>query len=150
MKTNKLAFLATALLFIVLNSVAQPFTKSDYQHGKLNPMRTCFDVNLYEITLKVNPSQKYISGKNQISFTILKNTRKIQLDLFASMQIDSILYQNKTIPFERDSNAFFISFNKKIKKGSQQSLTVFFSGRPIEAKKAPWDGGFVWSKDTTN
>jgi aminopeptidase N len=150
MKTNKLAFLATALLFIVLNSVAQPFTKSDYQHGKLNPMRTCFDVNLYEITLKVNPSQKYISGKNQISFTILKNTRKIQLDLFASMQIDSILYQNKTIPFERDSNAFFISFNKKIKKGSQQSLTVFFSGRPLEARKAPWDGGFVWSKDTTN
>ncbi len=149
MKINKFAFLALGISFIILNSAAQPFSKTDYQHGKLNPLRSCFDVNRYEITLKVTPLQKYISGNNLISFTALKNIHKIQLDLFAIMKIDSIIYLNKSIHFDRDSNIFVINFENKILKGTKSSLTIYFSGKPLEAKKAPWDGGFVWSKDTS-
>ncbi len=138
------------IVFLISNKItAQPFSKSDYTHGKLNPWRTCFDVNRYEITLRVNPANKYIIGHNIISFTATKAISKMQLDLFETMHIDSIIYKNKNINYTRDSNAFYIIFNKKIKKASKQIITIYFSGNPTEAKKAPWDGGFVWSKDTS-
>ncbi|MFA9214694.1 MAG: hypothetical protein ACEQSR_12745 [Candidatus Methylacidiphilales bacterium] len=55
-------------LLITLKVSSQPFSKQDYLHGKLTKLRSSFDVKMYEITVKVNIDQKYISGKNDILF----------------------------------------------------------------------------------
>ncbi|MFN6082266.1 MAG: M1 family peptidase, partial [Bacteroidota bacterium] len=66
------------------------FTRYDYLHGKLNPMRTCIDVKQYEITLKVEPDKKYISGHNDITFYSKNDFRKLQIDLHWKLRIDSV------------------------------------------------------------
>ncbi|MES2559418.1 MAG: M1 family metallopeptidase [Bacteroidota bacterium] len=141
------------ILFLVLLAAnvqaQQKFTRYDYLHGKLTPLRTCFNVKHYDITLKVEPATKFISGSNTITFAVEKDFKKLQLDLFAALHIDSIVFYGKQLSYTRDSNAVCIDLGLKIKKGAIGKLRVYYSGNPPAAKKAPWDGGFVWTKDSS-
>lgn len=149
---------AKPLLFLILSfflggfqayGQQKTFTRYDYLHGKLNPMRTCIDVKQYEITLKVEPDKKYISGHNDITFYSKNDFRKLQIDLHWKLRIDSVVYGNMHLPFTRDSSFTFIDFGFSVKKNQLRKLKIYYSGKPHEAKKAPWDGGFVWSKDAS-
>jgi aminopeptidase N len=150
-KTYPLAnqfFYTMLLMFMSISLSAQTkFTKANYLQGKLTPLRTCFNVVYQDITVKVEPAKKFITVCNKLTFKTEADFKTIQLDLFAVMNIDSIVFENNKLVYNRDSNAFFITFPKSIKKGSINTISVYASGNPPVAKKAPWDGGFVWSKD---
>lgn len=144
----KKVFLLSFLLLGVLTAGAQNYTRRDSLQGGLRPERTCFDVQRYDLNITLNPERKYISGYNDITFKVLENTGRIQLDLFENMQIDSIAFNGARLKYKRDEDAVFINFPEKLKKGSEQKLRFYYSGTPIVAKNAPWDGGFVFSKDS--
>src|SRR5699024_6127610 len=97
-------------------------TRSDSLRGGLSAERTYFDILKYNLTVEVNPEEKYISRKNEITFEVLKNAEKIQLDLFENMQIDSILFQGKKLKYNREFNAVFIDFPHVLKSGEIQKL----------------------------
>ncbi len=123
------------------------YTRADSLRGSLRPERTNYDVEKYHLDIKVEPERKYISGFNTISFNVKNELPVMQIDLFKNMQIDSIIHGKGKLDYTREYNAVFIHFNKPLKKGSQDSIQVFYSGHPIIARNAPWDGGFVWSED---
>ncbi len=126
------------------------FTRKDSLQGGFNNARICFDVKHYELNIKVNPEEKSIVGYNEIQFEILENTSEIQLDLFQNMNIDSIIYKKNRLNYKREFNAVFIDFPSELKPKSEQSLKFYYSGKPIIAKNAPWEGGFVFKKDSNN
>jgi len=142
-------FISFLLVVLFGNLSAQPFSKQDYLHGKLTKLRTCFDVKSYEITVKVDIEKRFISGKNEITFLAVTDLNKIQIDLKRPMKIEKVVFEDKNLLYEQDSNAYFINFTQKITKGSLAKITVFFSGFPPIAKNAPWDGGFVFKKDSS-
>ena len=135
------------LLFGFQSISAQNFTRKDSLQGGLRIDRTCFDVLRYELNIKVNIDEKIISGYNDITFKIVSNTKKIQLDLFENMTIDSIIYKDKKLDYKRDFNAVFVNFPEELKFGNTEKLRFYYFGKPIIAKNAPWDGGFVFRKD---
>ncbi|WP_308225096.1 hypothetical protein [Flavobacterium sp. J372] len=63
------------------------------------------------------------------------------------MKVDSIVFEGKRLTYKRDNDAVFITFPKQLKKGNEYALRFHYSGKPLVAKRAPWDGGFVFSKD---
>jgi aminopeptidase N len=127
----------------------ETFTRKDSLHGSLRFERTCFNVLHYGLDIKINPDEKSIIGYNEISFKVLENTETIQMDLFENMKIDSIVFNAKKLNYKRDFNAVFINFpNTLTKELPTQKLRFYYSGKPIIAKRAPWDGGFVFSYDT--
>ncbi|WP_310556738.1 M1 family metallopeptidase [Flavobacterium sp.] len=136
-----------SLLFFTSLLSAQNVTHRDSLQGGLRPERTCFDVLRYDLNIKINPDEKTIVGYNEISFKVVENTTKIQLDLFENMQIDSIVFQSKKLTYKRDALAVFVTFPKVLVINSEQKLHFYYSGKPIIAKRAPWDGGFVFNKD---
>src|SRR5690554_5996724 len=143
-------FLIISLSSLLHSQVFQgqkEYTRADSLRGSLRPERISFDVLKYNLNVKVEPDKKYISGFNKISFRVLENMPRMQLDLFANMKVDSILYHGKKLNYEREFNAVFISFENALKSGTTDSLSFFFSGQPTIAVKPPWDGGFVFSKD---
>lgn len=146
-------YLSIILVFCAFNLQAQllteatNFTQKDSLRGGLRFERTCFNVLHYDLDVQINPDDKYISGSNTITFKILEATQKIQLDLYKNLTIDSIVSKNQQLKFERIHNAVFIEFEDEIKKGETQKVEVFYRGKPTEAKRAPWDGGFDFSKD---
>jgi len=97
--------------------------------------------------IEVDPENKTIVGSNSIYYKVINDFNKLQIDLFENMQIDSIIHKNTTLRFEREANAVFVSFPKLQPIGATGLIKVHYSGKPIVAKRPPWDGGFIWKKD---
>ena len=123
------------------------YTKADSLRGSLRPERTNYDVLHYNLHVKVEPDKKYISGYNIISFRVLENLPVMQLDLFANMKVDSIVFRGNQVSYNREFNAVFITFEEPLAAKTTDSLSFYYSGNPIVAKNPPWDGGFIFTKD---
>jgi len=155
MKLNKL-LLACAFGLISIGANAQlgvnkeTFTRADSLRGYLSPLRTCYDINYYHLDVKFDIDNKFISGSNLFRFTATEDFTKLQFDLFANLKVEKVVYKGKELPFTREFNAVFVTFPNTISKGSKDEFTVFYSGNPTIAKRAPWDGGIVFSKDSLN
>jgi aminopeptidase N len=128
----------------------EKFTRADSLQGSLRFERTNFNVLKYNLNITVNPTQKSIQGFYEINFLVEENTRKIQLDLFENMRVDSIVWNHEKLNYTREFDAVFINFPETLLTNSHQKINFYYSGQPQEAKNAPWDGGFVWKKDTNN
>ncbi|AWI26504.1 M1 family metallopeptidase [Flavobacterium pallidum] len=125
----------------------QAFTRKDSLRGGLRFERTCFDVQRYDISIRINPTEGSLTGFNDISFKTIDNTSKIQLDLFDNMAVDSIVWNKQKLHYKREFNAVFIDFPTQILRNSFQKISFCYSGKPTVAVHAPWDGGFVFTKD---
>jgi aminopeptidase N len=136
------------LMLIYGSCLAQKFSHRDSLQGGLRAERTCFDVQRYDLNIKVDIDKKAIVGYNDISFKVVENTNTIQLDLFENMQIDSIVFNNKKLNYKRDAIAVFVNFPSLLTKGTAARLRFYYSGKPTIAKRAPWDGGFVFTNDS--
>jgi aminopeptidase N len=123
------------------------FTRADSLRGGQTPLRTCYDLNYYHLDVQLDPARRFISGSNLFRFTATQDFTRLQFDLFANLKVEKVLYKGRELPFTREANAVFVTFPKAIQKGSRDEFTVQYSGSPIVAKKAPWDGGLVFTQD---
>jgi aminopeptidase N len=70
------------------------------------------------------------------------------LDLDNNLPVDSIAVDGQLLPRSAYSNPegrLAISLPHQVAAGAQVAVRVRYHGAPHVAKKAPWDGGFVWS-----
>jgi aminopeptidase N len=127
------------------------FTAEDSLRGSLNLNRTWWNVLHYNISVQPNLSNKTIEGNAVIEFAITGKGKQMQIDLQQPMQLTKVIAgKNIAIPFKKQSaNTWLLDWNafKKLSIGKTQSVTLYFSGKPNEAKNAPWDGGWIWKKD---
>jgi aminopeptidase N len=135
------------LTLLGIQQINAQFTRRDSLQGGLRIERTSYDVKRYDLNITINPEQKSIKGFNEITFDVVIPTQKIQLDLFENMKVDSIVWNTKKLNYKRDNDAVFIDFPEKLASRSNHKLKFYYSGNPRIAKNAPWDGGFVFSKD---
>jgi aminopeptidase N len=124
------------------------YTRKDSLRGALRPERTSFDVTYYNLDLKIDPRKNFISGSNAIYFKVEEDTRRIQIDLFERYVVASIVWNNQKINYSREFDALFIDFPETLKKGTTQHVVIAYSGTPQKAANPPWEGGFVWKKDS--
>ncbi|WP_245586447.1 M1 family metallopeptidase [Olivibacter sitiensis] len=124
------------------------FTRADSLRGTLTSYRTCYDINYYHLDVKVDIDNRFISGSNLFRFRATQDFNTLQFDLFDNLQVEKVVYHGKEMPFKREYNAVFVDFPQSIRQGDLDSMTVYYSGNPIVAKRAPWDGGFVYTKDS--
>src|SRR5579859_656603 len=92
-------------------------TRFEMLRGAYGPYRANNDLLYYHLDIRVDPAQKFISGKNTIRFRMLKNDRRIQLDLSETLNIDKILYGAVPLKFTRDTAAVFIDFPETLVSG---------------------------------
>lgn len=130
----------------VLSNKQNQYTQADSLRGSLRAERD-YDVLKYHLQVQINPEKRFISGFNTISFKTETHLPVMQIDLFENMQIDSIVHREANLAYKRKFNAVFVEFVKPLKSETLDSIQVFYSGNPIVAKNAPWDGGFVFKKD---
>src|SRR5690606_21122595 len=136
--------------FFSVNSVfsQEKFTRADTLLGSITPERAWWDVTYYDLKVAVNPSEKTIEGSNTITYKVLDEKNVMQIDLQSPMKIDKIVQNGNEISFTSEGNAHFLKLQQKQQKGKEEKITIYFSGKPIEAKRPPWDGGFTWKKDS--
>ncbi len=142
--------LFVSCFFFSVNSVfcQVKFTRADTLLGSITPERAWWDVMHYDLKVTVNPSRKSIEGSNTITYKVLEENSVMQIDLQSPMKIDRILQNGKEISFTSEGNAHYLKLQKEQSKGKELKIIIFFSGKPVEAKRPPWDGGFTWAKDS--
>lgn len=127
------------------------FSHEDSVRGNISPERAWWNVLRYDITVKPDYESKTISGKNNIEFEVVNESHPLilQIDLQEPMLIDSIFLNsnNISLDFKRYGNAWYAAVPENITEVSN-SLLIYFHGMPHESKFPPWDGGWVWSKDS--
>lgn len=145
MKKSALFFTLFCLL-----GFSQNFTKKDTLKGSETNFRNFWDVKKYHISIEPNAEDKSVKGKNRIEFIITKDIQNptFQIDLQQPMKVEALSNSfDKNTTFKRDGDFIFIDTKKAFKKGEKYSIEIAFSGNPRIAKKAPWDGGWVFTKD---
>ena len=144
----KIKLVVSLFLLSALSTQAQQFTEQDTLRGSITPERVWWDLNYYHLDIEVNPDEKYISGCNTIRYKVLKKRNKVlQVDLQPPLKIEKVTQDGKTLKVVSNGNAHFIHLRKKQRKGRFEEIVVHYSGKPKEAVRAPWDGGFSWKKD---
>ena len=145
MRYISLIFLSLIFSF---SAVSQEFTYSDSLRGNLSEFRSCYDVFYYDLNVTVDDHQKkLINSSNTIHAIAISSFQKIQIDLFESLKIHSIEFEEKILEFERIHNAVFVNFPRVINVNEKINFKVIYSGKPRVAVNPPWDGGFSWEKD---
>ena len=81
------------------------FTKTDSLRGTLSAFRSCYDVLMYDLDIKVDIDNKYISGSNTIKFRATQSFRTLQVDLFANMNVEKVEYLGKELIFSQIGRA---------------------------------------------
>jgi aminopeptidase N len=137
------------------------FTRADTLRGSLNPNRTWWDVQHYDITVKPDYLNKTIAGVTTITAKVLEHGNLLQIDLQQPLVIDSIvqqvarpansgngpLFRRQQCRFTRDGNTALVNIEVIVRTSRSLYLSVYYHGKPKEATRPPWDGGWIWKKD---
>ncbi len=119
-------------------------SRADILRGAYGPWRANNDLLSYDLDIRVDPDKKYISGKNTIRFRMLNEDTRIQLDLFANLNVDKILHEGKELKYERELGTVYVDFPAPLKKGATPSIEFFYSGNPKETGRF---GGIAFRRD---
>ncbi|GAH44352.1 unnamed protein product, partial [marine sediment metagenome] len=115
--------------------------------GGLTKLRTCFDVNYYDLSINIDPNSKTLDGSVEIHAIALNDFDSLQIDLHPNFKISNLI-DDKTsnqLNYRRKERAVVIHFPQK--NQNRFVIKVEYNGKPIVAKKPPWKGGFIWLKD---
>ena len=128
---------------------AKVYTHADSIRGSNGRARAWWDATFYDLHVSVNPADSSIRGYNTIHYKVLKNSPGVmQSDHQQPLDADSIKQGNDYMTMQRDGDALMVILLSQQKTGEDREITVYYHGKPRVARRAPWDGGFVWTTDS--
>ena len=101
-----------------------------------------------ELHFTVLPATQSIDARAVLSFTAKSATDTLLLDLDRNLPISAIELDGQPLAADAWSNPdgrLRIRLPAPLAAGGKVRVAIRYGGQPHVAKKAPWDGGFVWS-----
>lgn len=101
-----------------------------------------------QLHIAVYPAQRRIDASATLTFTANAATDVLLLDLDRNLPISAIEVDDQPLARADWSNPdgrLRLKLPHALSVGEHVSATVHYGGHPHVAKRAPWDGGFVWS-----
>lgn len=140
---------AIAIFFVLIlnpriSECQEIFTRQDSLRGGYGPGRNNWDLLHYELRIRPDHESKSIEGLNIIQLKMLSEG-PIQIDLMEPMEIYRVWINGSEKTPLRNGNVWII--DNDLKAGTTASIRISFHGRPVIAKRAPWDGGWIFTKD---
>lgn len=115
--------------------------------GTLPYEEAVYDVKSYDVSLAVDPAKRSIQGTTVMTATVTIPTNAIRLDLDSPYTVASVTDgAGHALTFERTDYTIRVHFPLTKQPGETIKTSIAYSGVPRVARRAPWDGGFVWSK----
>src|SRR5437867_9436733 len=103
-----IALFAALAVFSLVQDTTH-YTHADTLRGSNGPARSWWDVQFYDLHVRVSPKDSSITGWNGIAFRALGPGRQLQIDLQEPLQIDSVRQGHAPLPYRRDGNAYFVT-----------------------------------------
>lgn len=126
------------------------FTHAATLRGSITPERAWWDVQRYDVSVTPDFNLKIIIGENKMTYRVTKDNHetRMQIDLQVPLAIDSAILNNGDhLTYSNEGNVWYLKMPDQ-KKGNTYSVQLFYSGKVHEATRPPWDGGWIWAKDS--
>lgn len=123
---------------------AQEPSRASVLRGEYGRYRANNDLLTYDLRVRVDPDARHLSGRNIVEFRMLSDDTRIQLDLYANLAVDGILFGGQALKFTREINAVFIDFPETLRAGNTYAIEFRYSGVPLETGRF---GGIAFRKD---
>ncbi len=155
MINRRLTFLVFLLLVAFsLSGFAQRElgTRPTETGGPLLAEQAVFDVLTYDVSLRIDPKNKWITGTTVMTAKMVKPASEIILHLDDAMKIDRIFGESRErdrqggLRYEHKDGKIRITFPAAKRAGEAFETIITYSGRPRVAPNPPWVGGFMWEK----
>lgn len=125
------------------------FTRGDTLRGTLSALRSCYDVTFYHLDAAINMDERSVKGSNTMRFKVTAPFRMMQVDLYANMKIEKIIFKGQPLSFTREYDAVFVKFPGELKRGEQAEIKFYYEGVPkVPDFSIPMNGGILWDKDS--
>ena len=143
-----ISILSVVLLFVICTYAQRELgARPTDTGGPLMFEQGVYDVQNYDISLKVDPASKTISGTTVMTARTVIPTNVIVLDLDTPYTINKIVDgTGKGLKYERREGKIWIWFPLSKQVGEEIKTSITYSGSPRIAPRAPWVGGFMWAK----
>jgi aminopeptidase N len=122
-------------------------TSQEMLRGSVTPEREWWDVLHYYLKVQFLPETRRLKGSNAITFKTQKAGQRMQIDLQPPLSITRVVHGNTDLKYEREGNVYWVTFEKEIPAGLEDSVEVFYEGIPVVSKNPPWVGGITWGRD---
>lgn len=120
--------------------------------GPLLAEQAVFDVLTYDVSLRIDPKNKWITGTTVMTAKMVMPANEIILHLDGAMKIDRIFGESSErdrqggLRYEHKDGKIRITFPAAKRAGEAFETIITYSGRPRVAPNPPWVGGFMWEK----
>ncbi|MEM7306010.1 MAG: M1 family metallopeptidase [Planctomycetota bacterium] len=131
-----------ALLLLPAAAASQGLNASG---GELIAEQACYDVQSYDLTLRVEPADQTIEGSLAMEAVATAPTRRVALDLDDHLEVREVRSEPAGT-WKVDGRRIFVDLASEVPPGNGLRVTVDYGGTPREAPRPPWDGGFTWSE----
>jgi aminopeptidase N len=117
--------------------------------GPVNPEQMRQQLDSVDLAIEVMPETETIGAVGTLNFTAKAPLSRLIVDLDRNLPVDRIDIDGVALPFKAWSNpdgVLTIKLPRRIAAGGKVTARISYGGRPHVAVRAPWDGGFVWSR----
>jgi len=107
---------------------------------------------LADLSFKVDPAQRHLDGDAKLTFRATKPISALVVDLDNNYRVASVDVDDVPVPagtWKNPEGRMTVPLAKPLAAGERATLRIRYDGKPHVAKRAPWDGGFVWAKAPT-
>lgn len=140
--------LKPAMFSLVASPLLFPFVaaQGSTSGGTLQLEQAAYDVQSYDISIRVDPVKKTLSGTTVMEAKTVIPTAAIVLDLHNPYTVSKITDGKSALRFDRLKEAIRVHFPLSKQPGEAIRVVTSYEGSPHVARNAPWDGGIVWAK----
>jgi aminopeptidase N len=117
--------------------------------GALDLDQAKLQLDSVDLAIEVFPDREAISGTATLSFTAKQAITRLPIDLDKNLPVSAVAIDGKALPasaWRNPDGRLMITPAARIAAGSRFALRITYGGTTHVAVRAPWDGGFVWSK----
>jgi len=140
-----------AALVLLAGCASQP-SLTDYtvnSGAQRSPAQQALDFEHADLALRIDPDSRSLRGDATLTFGTRVPLDSVELDLDRNLPIDVIAVDGRALATDRWRNPdgkLTITLPQRLEPGQRVEVRVTYHGTPHVAKRAPWDGGFVWAR----
>ncbi|WP_315765007.1 M1 family metallopeptidase [Sphingomonas sp. Y38-1Y] len=147
------AFVALALAGAAPDPGKPPLTRQTEMSGApIDPEQAKLVFTHADLSFEVFPEREAIAGVAVLDFTAKAPLTKLVIDLDRNLPVSAIAIDGRPLPrsaWRNPEGRMTIDLPRPVAAGGKASARITYGGTPHVAVRAPWDGGFVWSKAPT-
>ncbi len=150
---RSLAALALGAATVAASPPAEITARTARSGGPVDPDQARVTLDTLDLAIEVFPERRAIAGTATLVFTARAEVTRLPIDLDRNLATRAVSIDGRPLPasaWRNPDGRLTIELPQAVPAGRTLTARIDYAGTPRAALRAPWDGGFVWSRTKDN